>query len=59
MTETNLERYVRLSRELALGQVRPSKIVGTGYKNARECAYEYLTRMIAVEVELLREAGVL
>jgi hypothetical protein len=57
--ETNLEHYVRLVRELALRQITPAKIVGTGYKNARECAYEYLTRMIAVETELLREKGVL
>lgn len=61
MSETNLERYVRLARELSLGEIRPSKIVGTGYKSsvvAREVAFEYLTRMIAIEVELLRESEV-
>jgi hypothetical protein len=51
----NLEHYINLSRMLALKQVTPSSIVGTGYKNAREVAYEYLTRQIAIEYELLKE----
>jgi hypothetical protein len=51
----NLEHYIELARKLSLRQVNPSAIVGTGYKNAREVAYEYLTRQIAIEYELLKE----
>jgi hypothetical protein len=50
-----LEHYINLSRMLALKQIRPSKIVGTGLKNPREAAYEYLTRQIAIEYQLEKE----
>lgn len=55
MVTDKLEHYIKLSRQLALREITPAKIVGTGYKNGREVAYEYLTRMIAVEVELMKE----
>ena len=50
-----LEHYINLSRMLALKQISPSKIVGKGFKNPREAAYEYLTRQIAIEYQLEKE----
>lgn len=49
---SNVKYYITLARKLALHEVSPAKIVGTGYKNSREAAYEYLTRMIAAEYAL-------
>lgn len=54
---SNIEHYITLARQLSLREITPAKIVGTGYKNGREVAYEYLTRMIAVEYELMKEQG--
>lgn len=53
----SLEHYIKLARGLALKQITPSRIVGTGLKNPREAAYEYLTRQIAIAYELERERG--
>lgn len=44
-----LERYINLLYKLTRCEIKPSIIVGTGYKNSREVAYGYLAEMIAKE----------
>lgn len=44
-----LEIYINLLYKLTRCEIKPSVIVGTGYKNGREVAYAYLAKMIAKE----------
>jgi len=39
-----------LLQKLAHGQIAPSKIIGTGYQNPRQSAFQYLADSIAEEI---------
>lgn len=51
--EETLARYTQMKDDLANGLITPRKVVGTGYKNARKVANEWLDGVIAeTKVEL-------
>jgi len=45
--EEKLARYTEMKTDLANGLITPRKVVGTGYKNARKVANEWLDGVIA------------
>ena len=45
--EEKLSYYVQMKDDLANGLITPRKVVGTGYKNARKVANEWLDGVIA------------
>lgn len=55
--KTRLEEHVVMLLQLARKDIPPSKVVGTGYKNARNVAFEYLAEVIAQEYRQEKEHG--
>lgn len=45
--DADLQRHVQMLDDLNEGRVPPRRVVGTGYKNARKQAVEYLEKSIA------------
>lgn len=45
-----LQRLAAMLQQLSRGEIRPSKIIGTGYKNPRAEAYKYLANRIMDEL---------
>lgn len=52
---TELTRLAERLQQLSRREVTPAKIVGTGYKNPRDVAFEYLATRIMDEICKLRE----
>lgn len=49
-----LEYLAQRLQQLANREVRPSKIIGTGYKNPRDEAFLYLANRIMDEISTLK-----
>lgn len=47
--KNRLEEHVVMLLQLARRDIPPRKVVGTGYKDARNVAFEYLAEVIAQE----------
>lgn len=53
----NLEHHQQTLEDLKAKRVRPSKVVGTGYKNTRAVAFEWLNSSIAHDEEAIASRG--
>jgi len=46
MQTTKIEEYEVMLSDLFSGKIKPSKVVGTGYKNPRQVAAEWINKQI-------------
>jgi len=47
-----LQKLLDLFDKLNKGLIKPSKIVGTGLKNPKKAAYEYLQEKIKLQIDI-------
>jgi hypothetical protein len=53
--QASLEETLKLQEDFLAGLIPPRRIVGTGYKNARKVATEYLAGVVAEKRAMLAE----
>ena len=55
--EDRLEKAIKMRDDLNAGRINPSKVVGTGYRNPKKMAAEYLDKEIAKHTEMVQTRG--
>lgn len=55
--EDRLEKAIKMRDDLNAGRINPSKVVGTGYRNPKKMAAQYLDDEIAKRAEVIQTRG--